>query len=80
MAGGRPDLQERRKRAQKRQVFADDRPAPPILFGIGGDGSFRFAKRGEIVELDFGAFDREGLGFHMWAGAGTAKQEPRIRL
>ena len=55
-------------------MVAEDGSAADIFLGVGGDGAFGFAKGGEAVEFDFGAFDRERLCFdgHMAEGSDGA--------
>jgi hypothetical protein len=50
------DFEERREGSDEFEVVADDRRAPDILLGIGGDCALGFAERGEIMKLDLGAF------------------------
>ena len=57
------DLEKRRHLADERQMVADHRPAPHILFRIMGDRALRLAQRGEVVKLHLRALHCQGLRF-----------------
>jgi hypothetical protein len=67
VAGIGADLEERGHRADEIAMGLDYGGAAYVFVEIGGDGAFRFAERGEVVELDLGLLDGERLGVG-WQG------------
>ena len=70
MAGIGADFEERGHGADESAVGLDNGGPAHVLVEVGGDGAFRFAERGEVVELDLGLLDGERLGVG-WQGQTT---------